>query len=516
VSAPGTIIWFAQHDARLAWRDMVAMMTAGGRWRSRTVAIALVVFVGFMHLLALSMVGRFAALAADADRAVLVVVTSVVLLGFSLMASQAMESATRIFYARGDIDLILSSPAATEKLFAVRMATMAIAIIAMATLLAAPFVNVLAAAGGARWLGAYGVVVAIGAAAATLALTIVFWLFRTIGPKRARLVAQIVAAVIGAAVVIGLQIGAILSYGTMSRIAILHSDAFVALAPEPDSIVWLPARALLGDTGALAIALGASFMLLGAAIAIFAPCFADLAIAAGAATQSGTGALPATACFRRRSAKSTLRRKEWMLLWRDPWLVSQTLMQLLYLVPPAVLLWRNFADDSGALLLLVPVLVMAAGQLAGGLAWLAISGEDAPDLMASAPVAAGTIVRAKIEAVMGGIAIVFAPFLAAIAFSSPYHAGVAAGGIIVAAASSTAIQFWFRALAKRSHFRRRQTASRVATFAEAFSSIAWAATAAVAAAGSAIALFTALIALAILAGTRFLSPHKAPGLQTSG
>jgi ABC-2 type transport system permease protein len=212
--------------------------------------------------------------------------------------------------------------------------------------------------------------------------------------------------------------------------------------------------------------------------------------------------------FRRRSAKRTLRRKEWILLWRDPWLVSQTLMQLLYLVPPAVLLWRSFGDDSGALSLLVPVLVMAAGQLAGGLAWLTISGEDAPDLVASAPVAAGTIVRAKIEAVMGGVAIVFAPFIVALAIASPFHAIVAASGIMVAAAASTAIQFWFRAQAKRSHFRRRQTASRVATFAEAFSSIAWAATAALAAASGAIAIFTAVIALAVLGIARLLSPHK--------
>ena len=50
-------------------------------------------------------------------------------------------------------------------------------------------------------------------------------------------------------------------------------------------------------------------------------------------------------------------------------------------IPPAVLLWRSFDDGNGAYQLLVPVLVMAAGQLAGGLSWLAISGEDAPDLV---------------------------------------------------------------------------------------------------------------------------------------
>ena len=98
---------------------------------------------------------------------------------------------------------------------------------------------------------------------------------------------------------------------------------------------------------------------------------------------------------------------------------------------------------------------MAAGQLAGGLAWLAISGEDAPDLVATAPVPRARILRAKVEAVMGGVAIVFLPFVAALVLLSPFHAAVAAAGIVVAAASATQIQLWFRSQAKRSHFRRR-------------------------------------------------------------
>jgi len=68
------------------------------------------------------------------------------------------------------------------------------------------------------------------------------------------------------------------------------------------------------------------------------------------------------------------------------------------------------------------------------------------------------------------------------------------------------IQLWFRTQAKRKHFRRRQTSSRVATFAEAFSSIAWAATFGLAAAGRWQAAITALIALGILAGARALAP----------
>ena len=55
-------------------------------------------------------------------------------------------------------------------------------------------------------------------------------------------------------------------------------------------------------------------------------------------------------------------------------------MQILYLLPPALILWISFGDGVASLLIVVPILVMASGQLAGGLSWLVVSGEDAPDL----------------------------------------------------------------------------------------------------------------------------------------
>ena len=183
-------------------------------------------------------------------------------------------------------------------------------------------------------------------------------------------------------------------------------------------------------------------------------------------------------------------------------------MQLLYLLPPALMLWRAFGSGSDDVVLLVPVLVMGAGQLAGGLAWLAISGEDAPDLVNTAPIPASFVVRAKIEAVTGSVALVFAPFVIALTVASLRQALVAATGIIVSATSATLIQLWFRTQARRKHFRRRQTSSRVATFAEAFSSIAWAATAGLVAAQHWQAAITGVIALGILAGARMVSPHK--------
>ena len=500
------LTWFARHEIRLAWREWLAMMTAG-RFRKRSAAIGLIAFAVIMHLPAYAVIGRFADLQAPLDKSSLIVITATIFLAWALMLSQAIESVTRVFYARADLDLIMSSPVALTNVFSVRIVAIALSVIAMALLLATPFIDVLVIGGGARWFSAYGVVAAIGLSAAAIAIAVTIVLFRLIGPARTRLVAQILAAIIGAGFVIALQIAAIMSYGTLSRFAVLTSDAAAAVAPGDGSIVWWPARAALGDGEALSLLLAGGLVLLGAVMAIFSARFADTAVTVSAnATRTHRGSRAAP--FRTGSRQQALRRKEFVLLRRDPWLVSQTLMQLLYLVPPALMLWRSFADRSTAVVLITPVIVMAAGQLAGGLSWLTISGEDAADLVATAPLPPSRVIRAKIEVVLIAIGVTFAPFVIALMFASARQAAVTALGVAVAAASATAIQLWFRVQAKRSQFRRRQTSSRLATFAEAFSSIGWAATAAMVLAIPLAALITGAITAGILAATWKISPRR--------
>jgi ABC-2 type transport system permease protein len=507
MSSATALSWFARHEIRLAWREWLAMMTGGRREKNRAV-IGLIVFAAIMHLPAYAVIGRFADLQAPLDKASLIVITSTNFLAWALMLSQAIESVTRVFYARADLDLIMSSPVRLENVFSVRIAAIALSVTAMALLLSTPFVDVLVFSGGIRWFAAYGVVVAIGLSAAGIAIAVTILLFRLIGPSRTRLVAQILAAIIGAGFVIALQIAAILSYGTLSRFAVLTSDAAAAYAPDPDSVLWWPARAALGDGEALLLLLAGGLVLLGAVMAMFSARFADTAVRVSAHAAPNQQTSRARA-FRKGSRQQALRRKEFVLLRRDPWLVSQTLMQLLYLVPPALMLWRSFSDSSAAIVLVTPVIVMAAGQLAGGLAWLTISGEDAADLVATAPLTPSRVTRAKIEVVLIAIAAIFAPLVLALLFASPLQAAVTALGVGIAATSATAIQLWFRVQARRSQFRRRQTSSRLATFAEAFSSIGWAATSALVLTIPIAALISGLMTAGILAATWKISPRRA-------
>ena len=501
-----SLTWLASNEFRLGWRDWVSLMTAGGRTRARNAAIALIVFAAFMHVFAYWVVARYADADLASDTATLVGITGTLVLSWSLLLSQAMESVTRAFYSRSDLDLILTSPVSARKVFAVRMGRIAAAAVVIAILLAAPFIDVLALRGGSRWLAAYGVVAAMGAVATAAALTLTIALFRLLGAKRTRLIAQIVAAVIGAAFVIGLQVAAIFSSGSLSRFAALQSDWMLAHAPDTGSAFWWPARAMVGDYLALAAVLAFGIGVLGVAIALFSRRFGEHAVAAAGVSSTIVRQRRWSAGFRHGSANSVLRQKEWTLLRRDPWLVSQTLMQILYLLPPALLLWITFRDGNDAFIVLIPVVVMAAGQLAGGLAWLSISGEDAPDLVATAPISAHRILWAKIEAVIGMIALAFAPIVVVLAFDEIYAALICGLGILSAAAAATLIQLCFRVQARRSHFRRRQTSSRIATFAEAFSSIAWATTAALAAAETWAALGTMLVAFGILAVVWLIRP----------
>ena len=100
MNQPASLTWLAAHEFRLSWRDWVSMMTAGGRSRVRTASIVLALFAAFMHLFAYWIVAAYAQANLAPDTATLIGVTGTLVLAWSLLLSQALESVTRAFYAR--------------------------------------------------------------------------------------------------------------------------------------------------------------------------------------------------------------------------------------------------------------------------------------------------------------------------------------------------------------------------------------------------------------------------------
>jgi ABC-2 type transport system permease protein len=171
--------------------------------------------------------------------------------------------------------------------------------------------------------------VALAMITVAVAVMLTVGLFRAIGPKHTRLCAQIVAAVIGASFATGVQLATILYYGTPSRVAFLQSEAVTRYTPDSGSTFWLPARAILGDRLALMVVFSISAIMLVATISVFAPRFGKMALATASVSGNPTRQGRQPFGFRRTWATRALRGKEWTLLQRDPWLMSQILMQLL-------------------------------------------------------------------------------------------------------------------------------------------------------------------------------------------
>src|SRR5262249_28837996 len=139
MSSVAALSWFARHELRLAWREWLAMMT-GGRGRGTPPGrVGLGLFSAIFSLPCLAGGGRFAAIEAPLDKSAGLIMTAMILLSWALILSQAIESVTRVFYARADLDLIMSSPATLASLFSVRIAAIALTVTGMALLLATPF-----------------------------------------------------------------------------------------------------------------------------------------------------------------------------------------------------------------------------------------------------------------------------------------------------------------------------------------------------------------------------------------
>ena len=239
--------WFARHEVRLAWRDFYAMLSMNRPGRGKRIALVIAIIGAGLHLLAWAALSPLLNSGITADLPTLVMVSGFLFLPVSLMASQAMESITRAFYTRSDLELILASPAPATRLFKVRMLAIAFATTTLTLLISAPAINVLAAFQNPAWLFAYPVILSFGMMATSFAILLTMGLFAVIGPSRTRLIAQIVAAVVGAGFVIGIQLVAIATIGSISRFEFLQSEALLSAMPGIESGIWMAAKGAMGD-----------------------------------------------------------------------------------------------------------------------------------------------------------------------------------------------------------------------------------------------------------------------------
>ena len=511
LAGPGSTLWLLHAELRLGLRALTPARRSGGRGASPWVRVRLGV-LGLLAAALLFIVGLPIAQAVHRHGFVLggpyfLGVDAAALVIFTLMLAQALNTATQVLYERNDLDLLLSSPLPARRVLTVRGLGMAVLASLLYLVLASLIVLPLAAVGEVRWLGAYGVIGAMGLLAAAGGLLLAMGLFAVLGPKRTRLAAQVLTAVIGATVFLAFQTRNILPHDQFARLTQRLLTLAGARVDAASPVTWLGRAAageplpllgcLLGGATAFALATG-----------VLGRRFGDNAAAAG-----GVGDASPRAAARRTAgaervsfsggAFRSLVRKERRLLARDPWLVSQVLLQVVYVLPIGLVILRNthahvnFAVASGA-----AAAAFICGQLGGNLTWLTVSAEDSPELLATAPVTAWTALRAKLLVALTPVAALACLPVGVVAVLSPIAAVPAALGCACAATSAGLINLWWSKPGQRRDFRKRRQGSVLVGLVETLMLFCWGGATWMAVAGMVWAAIPVVLALLVLLAMR--------------
>ena len=469
--APGSIGWLLRHELRLAWFNAAGGKEGAGKRRPGNAALGLAL-AGWaaLHLLAWVTVQNMATVSDD-DPRILLAIAAMLAAGATFMLSSAIKSSVLVLFERSDLDLLLSSPLPSHSIFSVRLAGVAASTAAIYLFFLAPFAHAGLLQGQWRWLGIYPGVISVAVLCSCLAMLLTLGLVRVLGARRTRVVAQVIGALAGALLVIASQLHSLSSGQAQGRMremvgGLLRQDGVA------DNPLLLPARAMLGEPLPillLACAAAVVFVLTARRTHRF---FAHGLQLAASATP--TRAAPAAALRHRfgRSLFKTVVVKEWRLIVRDPHLLSQVLLQLLFLLPLFFIMFKRSDVQVQAV---GAGLALLCSSLTGALAWVALSAEDAPDLLLVSPASQRTVRRAKLAAaIMPVLALVFVP-LAWLTARMP-AAGLLIGFVVCGAvAGAGLIVFWCGRPGSRSNFKGRDKGGFVMNMLELFNNLAWAA-----------------------------------------
>ncbi len=471
MSAVATFARLVALDLTLGWRGLVGPLQDKPPLVRAALAIGLVVA---LHVAAWPVGLYFGA--RETGPFLETVTRAGVLFVLPWAVASPMSALARLLSQRGDLDLWLASPASPRAIFAARLFALGIEGVSPSLMLLGPLADVLALQGRPHWLALYPALVGAGLFGASLGAALSLGLAFALGPKRARVVSQLAAALVGGSAALAAQALAFLPGGAKASL----TGALAA----PGAWLTLPERAARGEalTPWLALAVGA---FAAASLGLAHP-FARAAISA-AGTSGGHGRERATPRFTANLA-TALRRKEHRLLWRDPWLLSQMGLQALYTLPIAFILWRNGGVTATPGVAFAPTLVVVAGQLSASLAWIALCAEDAPDFVATAPAHSGQIERAKIAALALPVGLAMALPLTGLAFAAPGAAVAALACGAGACISGALLMLWRQAPARRGLVLRRHSQSKIVALIEHWLSLCWAGAAGLVALGQPAAL----------------------------
>jgi ABC-2 type transport system permease protein len=391
----GGFLWLLGHEIRLLWRG--SLLVRSRRYVLAPVLVVALVFQGVASLLAGAIVRHPLPL----PELILVANLNLFFFGF-LMLSRAMTAAIEVLYSRGDVDFLLASPIRPGRVLAVRMIGVALSVAAPWLLLGGALANGLAMYGRTSALAIYPMLLAVGILVAAVAFALVVVLVGWAGPAVARRIAHMLALLMGVIIFALGQAPRFLPPAVMGGF-------WRAMMPGRDdgALQWIPGRAMLGELWPLLAFVAFCLMMFCLVWITLDGGFAAGSISA-AAHRPGEAGRRHQGGFRKSPAAAV-----WVqnlrVLTRFPGLVTQTTYRSLTLVPVVMILGGRVQIGAGPQVV-APLLTFLAGQLALFFISVMVGGDQAPELAASAPVAAATLSRARLGgAVYATLLILLAP-----------------------------------------------------------------------------------------------------------
>ncbi|HYD73427.1 MAG TPA: hypothetical protein VEF55_09830 [Candidatus Binatia bacterium] len=495
---PGGVLFLLSHEMLLTWRNFRA--TGKGRNVRRLFFYsAMALLLGFGGYWAARILSEFQP---SPTPFVIGVIGAVFAVLFSLMLAQALMLITESLYQRGDLDLLLASPVPVWRVLIVRMTAIAINVGLFYLILTTAVLVWLPTFGGWVWLSFAPSILLLTLFATAVGLILARLLFWLIGPKNTRMVAQILASLIGAAFFVSSQIPRLFEDESRSQALQGVFTSLVAFFGDPSNPLSMPAHAAFGIGLSAALWPIVVVALYAGAIWWYASGFAaDAAAISGLGTRKRRA--PRAVRAMRGGTMPTLVGKEWRLLRRDPLLLSQILMQLFYLLPLFLVFGTRLGEDGFdrfAVAGFSSGFVLLVTSLAASLAWLTVSAEDAPDLIASAPVSRDRVDSAKaIAAGIPAAVLLLPPAIGASIVVAPMTGFWLLVGGSAAIISTCFIAIWHQTPGNRKDFRRRTRGSLLLNLGRGFVAFGWIAATAAAVSGWAIAsIIPALISLGLL------------------
>jgi ABC-2 type transport system permease protein len=401
----GSLPWLVRHELRLWWREA----------RTKGLSKQVILIVGGLSVLYLGLLWfslRFIRLAIQElvpSSVSIWIAVAVWTFAFLFALREAITQSSVAIFDRGDLDLLTASPIPSKIIFTSRLLGIAIGTFLSFSLFLVPISIAVILLGFYSLLGIYPAFISISLLATSLGMLLSLWLTKALGAKRARSLVNFLSVIVSLLLVLITQLPNLLRrYHFQVPKAFLEWPIF-----SPSSVLWFPARALYFDPLSVLFSLLFSSGLLWLTAELlnrwFLSSTQQIIVEKTKAPQTFT---PFSG-----NISTLLLKKEWKLLLRNPYLLSSTALPILLIIPLSLAaLGGTQAIALASLLSMGTVLVGA--QFASALTLIAVSAEEAPDLLKSSPASGGKIRRFKLLAAIIPSGLLVTPLFAFMVFQN--------------------------------------------------------------------------------------------------